>query len=61
MTHRVKKLDSRVMSQHATCATCGEEWDTKNAMAVGKRHAEAHGHQVTCDQTIVVTYKPVDD
>lgn len=43
---------------HAACPTCGLAWWGRNALAVGARHARAHGHQVHGSWTTCVTYEP---
>lgn len=42
----------------SSCPTCGTIWHGVNALAVGARHARAHGHQVHASWTTGATYDP---
>ncbi len=41
---------------HAWCTTCGREWHTKNAHAVGAAHARRHNHTVCVEEARNYTY-----
>lgn len=37
---------------------CGKQWDSRNALAVAKVHADSTGHVVHVDQSTGITYAP---
>lgn len=50
---------SGVVHAQGICTDCGQEFDHwKNALALSAQHARRTGHEVKCEQAVVVTYNP---
>lgn len=60
MAKHLVNTSSGKVGERAWCVTCG--WSNenyKNALATGKRHCEATGHKVECEQAISIVYTGV--
>jgi len=49
--------NSSVVKAWYKCRDCGQESESMNAMANGKRHADAKGHRVDAYEVIKVEYR----
>jgi hypothetical protein len=52
---------SGVSAAMAQCRECDWRNERKNAMATASVHARTTGHEVHCDQIVVVTYNRQED